>query len=280
MPEPRNYDEHPELLLSGADRPRPLPVALRAQLEEVLGAAAARPLSPEVRDRLESRLVPSKTSRWSWRARRAGAAEAGPAGPARTWDRRTVVVAVGVAAAIAVLAGVVVPGMVRTSRPSATAARSLPAAGPRQAPLRKAAAPPVRHSPGVPYVVAPRVTATTSAAAGTPAPVAAPASRSGPAQPPAAGALAAGGIFSVDKVNPRSGPTAGGNLVVIEGRGFNGVDSVVFGAVAATSVEVVSPTEVKVRAPAHAAGAVLVRAKGADGTSSASPGGRYVYTGP
>ena len=60
MPEGDNMYEYPEQLLAGADRPRPLPPDLRARLEEALEAAGtgttARPLSAEVRDKLETSL--------------------------------------------------------------------------------------------------------------------------------------------------------------------------------------------------------------------------------
>ncbi|MGH9106268.1 MAG: hypothetical protein ACRDZX_10605, partial [Acidimicrobiales bacterium] len=104
MPEDR---EGFEQLLVGADRPRPLPPALRARLEEVLAGGAgtggapgpsggaglgggARPLSGEVRERLESTLRPARAGgKWKLVAATVAAA----------------------AAAVAVLAGVVAPGL-------------------------------------------------------------------------------------------------------------------------------------------------------------------------
>ena len=58
MPNHDNDYRYPEDLLVGADRPRQLPVAVRARLEDALTDQRARPLSPEVRGRLESSLRP------------------------------------------------------------------------------------------------------------------------------------------------------------------------------------------------------------------------------
>ena len=108
------WDGHPEEFLAGADRPRALPAALRVRLEATLGAAAtdaaapqideveARPLSSEVRDRLEESLRPAP----------------------RTWVRRPMG-NIGLAAAAIVVvaaAGLAVAGLVHRSpsTPSAT----------------------------------------------------------------------------------------------------------------------------------------------------------------
>ncbi len=93
MPNQDNDYRYPEDLLVGADRPRQLPVAVRARLEDALTDQRARPLSPEVRGRLESSLRPQ--------------------GPRRKWT----VMAPGLvaAAAIVVVAGLVVPGLLHKS---------------------------------------------------------------------------------------------------------------------------------------------------------------------
>jgi len=259
MPEGREYDDHPELLLSGSDRPRELPAALRARLEELLAAAAVRPLSPEVRGRLESSLVPTKRGKGarSWR---------------KSWNWRTTVLTVGAAAAVAVLAGLVVPGLVHRSSTNVTATKPMASALPGATPLRRAAAPSARHSTATPFMVTPRVT-NGAAAPGVPA------SRFGLPGSAVAGGLAASGVISVEKVNPPSGPTSGGNTVVIEGRGLYGVNYVLFGASEASDVRDLSPTKVEAVAPAHEAGAVYVRLKGAAGTTPVSAEGRYIFVG-
>ena len=63
MPDQDNNYRYPEDLLVGADRPRQLPPAARARLEDALTDQRARPLSPEVRGRLESSLRPQGTGR-------------------------------------------------------------------------------------------------------------------------------------------------------------------------------------------------------------------------
>ena len=58
MPNQDNDYRSPEDLLVGADRPRQLPVVVRARLEDALTDQRSRPLSPEVRGRLETSLRP------------------------------------------------------------------------------------------------------------------------------------------------------------------------------------------------------------------------------
>lgn len=64
--------------------------------------------------------------------------------------------------------------------------------------------------------------------------------------------------LSISTVGPNSGPVAGGTTVIISGSSFSQSASVVFGGVPATSVAVVSSTELKAVTPAHASGTVTV----------------------
>lgn len=65
-------------------------------------------------------------------------------------------------------------------------------------------------------------------------------------------------LLTVSGVTPSSGTSAGGQPVTIDGSTFFGAMSVTFGGVAATDVQVVSPTKITAVAPAHAGGAVDV----------------------
>ena len=59
-------------------------------------------------------------------------------------------------------------------------------------------------------------------------------------------------------LNPTSGPTAGGNTVIITGTGFTGATDVTFGGLPASSVVVDSDTQITVVAPPHVAADVEV----------------------
>src|SRR5262249_43010149 len=66
---------------------------------------------------------------------------------------------------------------------------------------------------------------------------------------------------AVSGLGQTSGPTTGGTVVTINGRGFSGaagLAKVLFGTAAATNVTVVSDTQMTASAPAHAAGTVDV----------------------
>ena len=93
MPSQDNNYRYPEDLLVGSDRPRQLPLALRARLEDAIGDQRSRPLSPEVRGRLESSLRPQR--------------------PRRKWT--AIAPGLAAAAAIVVVAALVVPGLVHKS---------------------------------------------------------------------------------------------------------------------------------------------------------------------
>ncbi len=63
----------------------------------------------------------------------------------------------------------------------------------------------------------------------------------------------------VTDVNPNGGLTAGGGEVVITGAGFTDADAVTFGGTPATIHAIDSDTQLRVTAPAHAAGTVQVQ---------------------
>ena len=74
--------------------------------------------------------------------------------------------------------------------------------------------------------------------------------------------------LSVTGFEPTSGPVAGGNVVRINGRGFQPGAVVTFGTLAATAVTVSKDHNlITVTAPAHAAGVVTVTVKNANGKS-------------
>lgn len=78
-------------------------------------------------------------------------------------------------------------------------------------------------------------------------------------------------------VSPHSGTAAGGTVVTINGSGFVPGATVKFGGTTAT-VTFVSGTQVKARAPAHAAGTVDIKVTTGGGTSTVSAADHYTYT--
>jgi len=80
---------------------------------------------------------------------------------------------------------------------------------------------------------------------------------------------------AVNGVVPATGPTAGGTAVTITGQGFTGATAVMFGAQAATSVVVVSDTEITCVAPAQAESSVRVIVTTPNGSSPSSPASRH-----
>ncbi|MFF7838776.1 IPT/TIG domain-containing protein [Streptomyces ossamyceticus] len=63
---------------------------------------------------------------------------------------------------------------------------------------------------------------------------------------------------TIATIAPATGPAAGGTTITITGTGLDGVSAVNFGATAGTELKVVSATELRVKTPAVAAGAVNV----------------------
>ncbi|MET8717343.1 IPT/TIG domain-containing protein [Streptomyces sp. NPDC004735] len=63
---------------------------------------------------------------------------------------------------------------------------------------------------------------------------------------------------TIATVTPATGPAAGGTTVTITGTNLDGVSAVNFGATAGTELTVASATELRIKTPAGAAGAVSV----------------------
>ena len=83
---------------------------------------------------------------------------------------------------------------------------------------------------------------------------------------------------TITKLAPKSGPTAGGTTVVINGTELAGATSVSFGGVAASEVKSISATQVSAVAPAASVGSVNVTVSTPGGTSAIVTADRYRYT--
>jgi hypothetical protein len=83
---------------------------------------------------------------------------------------------------------------------------------------------------------------------------------------------------TITSLNPASGPATGGNTVTINGSGFAPGATVAFSGTPSTAVTYVSGTQLKAKAPAHAAGTVHVSVHTAAGAQPAAPSNAYVYT--
>lgn len=83
-------------------------------------------------------------------------------------------------------------------------------------------------------------------------------------------------VPTVASVTPNTGPAAGGTAVTIAGNYFTAASAVTFGGVAATSVVVVTDTQITCATPAKAAGAVAVAVTTPSGTGTLANG--FTYT--
>lgn len=287
--------EWPHDLLSGADRPRPLPAALRVRLEDVLlgagvgagadlgagagadadaGAlgAATRPLGDELSARLEDELgdpllavfagvdgprpLPDGTRR---------ALTSAMAAPARPASRRMTATRLASAAAVVVVLGGVALGL-SLSRGNGTTAGST---------ASSLAAGTPRHPAESPTTTFPTTTVPGLNGLGS-----AGGDAAAPAQvPTAAPQVTAAVPATVTGVSPGTGPTTGGTTVTITGTGLSTVTSVRFGTVGAVSFTPVSDDELRAVAPAQAAGVVDVVVSGPSGTSAPTPADRFTYVG-
>jgi IPT/TIG domain len=82
---------------------------------------------------------------------------------------------------------------------------------------------------------------------------------------------------TVTSVTPTAGPASGGNTVTVNGTGFTSATKVAFGASAGSTVNVVSPFKLTVKAP-PGGGTVNVTATTFAGTSATSTADQYTYT--
>ncbi len=81
----------------------------------------------------------------------------------------------------------------------------------------------------------------------------------------------------VSAVSPVAGPLAGSSTVTITGTGLTGATAVSFGATAATSYTVVSPTEIQAVSPAGPVGVVDLTVTTPAGTSAISSADTFTY---
>ena len=81
---------------------------------------------------------------------------------------------------------------------------------------------------------------------------------------------------TVTKITPANGPTKGGTAVTISGTNFLGSVSVAFGATPATSVHVLSATQITATSPSGS-GTVYVTVSAAGGSSSSTGRSRFTF---
>jgi len=82
---------------------------------------------------------------------------------------------------------------------------------------------------------------------------------------------------TVTGVSPSTGPTGGGQSVIITGTNFIGAKWVSFGGTLAPSFTVNSPTQITVTTPAHSAGIFHVKVNTVVGLSAATNADRYTF---
>jgi hypothetical protein len=82
--------------------------------------------------------------------------------------------------------------------------------------------------------------------------------------------------LTLNSASPSSGPSSGGQTVILSGSGFLTGLSVTFGGAQATVVRVLSSAKILVTTPAHTAGTVNVVVTNPNGQSATLVGG-YTY---
>jgi hypothetical protein len=273
VPDGDNMHDYPEQLLAGSDRPRPIPPHLRARLEEALESAGAatdaRPLSVEVRDKLEVSLRSGEPEQLEGAEQ--SAAPGQPDVPEKKW--RSWAPRLSVAAAVIIALAIFVPTLAHGPSPS------LPHGAASTEPSRSGlnairALPP--SAVAVPANGKAAASTSSAPAVRAPAPTV---SRLGPEKselgaPTAAFAASAP---SVDSLSPTTGAPTGGDWVTVRGTNLSRVSAVYFGRVPARRVSVESGTELKALTPAHPVGTVDVVVKGPAGQSKVSPADRYSF---
>lgn len=245
-----------EEVLSGLDGPRPLPPALRQQLEDRLLADTSRPLEPELAGRLASALSDRPSGA---RLRRFGRARVGAA---------------AAAAGLLIAGGVTLSlGQPGRARPAAVSGRPAP----------RSTASPAAPAP------APSAVGAGSASIGSLSigsslnpsnPQLNQSSAAGSSGAPSAGASPAGPLYGVAAtLTPDHGPATGGTWVTITGPHLTGTSAVRFGSRPAARYTVVSDSQIRALTPP---GAGLVRVTVVPASGVASPGLSsltFTYTG-
>jgi hypothetical protein len=87
-------------------------------------------------------------------------------------------------------------------------------------------------------------------------------------------------VPTIASISPASGTTSGGDTITITGNGFDGVSSVVFGTVPATTFTEVSDQTITATTPASALGTVDVQVMTPGGTSVPGASDQFTYTPP
>ena len=216
-------------------------------------------------------------------------ARPGVAKPTIPWNWRARLAAAGVAAALVALAAIggatLFHGGPRSPVVASRAATSSGGvqSGTLQSPAKsRKVAGPARPAPGV---FAPRARGAAHAQS-RPAVTASPGARGAAnaagrplvtAAPRSSGAVSALARPVVTALNPRQGPSKGGNWVRLTGSSFSGATSVRFGRVLALRYVIVSPEQVRALAPAHSPGTVDVSVQGPAGRSEVSVADRYSF---
>lgn len=314
MPVIDHGGDNPELLLVGADRPRPLPPELRARLEGVLiagrataelpgpglrgtaleemdgglhGGTGPRRLPAPARDWLETSLssapepIGQRRRRWGLAPSSLGAAAA-------------VVVALAVGLPVLAHPGGAGNGLSALGSPR-TGEHALPKGpgvlysksfgkdttlAPTVAPGRTSAkpgSPPGKQARQPGSAPGNQANSTSTHKAAAPGSMAMTNSRAGAPE-----------AISLAGIQPASGPATGGNWALLTGSGLSKVTTVEFGNVPASRVQVLSPLEVRVLVPAHRPGlvpvvvvsvAVGVAVAGGHGHGGASSQARYRFAG-
>ena len=291
MPDdPRMPDDmDPTALLRGLDGPRALPPGLHQRLTDQLLAAAGEEtrvlaLSPELTSRLSDELQSQAPSAAggapaaSLDEKRRQRAPSGLLSELRSrWTIGTSAAAAVVLLLVAVAGIVFHPGPGSNNHPAASSRSSSASGLSSGSQLYPAAGAAVGGSAasGSSTTAQPPTAMGANSAAAT-----------GGTDTAGSGAGASSGLAaaapaptpSVESVAPSQGSVAGGTEVTITGSGLDNVTAVHFGSSAATSVQVISPTEVKAVSPAHLPGAVDVVVVTPEGLSPTSPGDTFTYT--
>ena len=307
-------DERPEIgeLLSGLDPPRSLPESLRQRLEDELSAGApARPLDPDLDDRLMAALGsredqdmamlfsgldgprPLPASLSSRLRDQLGDQLAPRRGRIALMARKGARAQIGAGVAAVSLLVAAVTGIALSShnpsRPAATApstsaaissgAAGTPASGNGAASGGAVAA--TRGSGtatgGVPLAAPNDFSASN---AGVSAGATGSTSNQGSSSPVNDGPAAAPPLVGpqVDSVVPARGSPIGGTTVTIRGLRFDGATAVHFGTMAALNFVVQSGGQIMAISPPHLPGSVNVTVTTPHGTSAVTAGDRYDYT--